>query len=435
MKRLTIFVAALGLALRLAHAAPVLETWNTPQGTPVYYFKAETLPMADIKVTFDAGSARDGKQYGLAALTSALLDTGAGDMDADAIAKSLEQVGAQLSSSVNQDFASISLRSLTRAESFQPALATLTTILREPTIAESDFKREQARTLAGLKHRQALPDDTVNRAFYHALYPNHPYGHVSQGEIETVGALTVKDIKAFHRRYYTADNALIVIVGDLDKAQAEATAKQLAEALPRGEKAPPLPEVPLPEQGGVQHIEFPSTQTHILSGMPGIKRTDPDYYALYLGNHILGGRALVSRLFEEVREKRGLAYSASSYFMPLAEAGPFVMGLQTRNAEAERALSVAVGTLTDFIDQGPSEAELESAKKNITGGFVMRYDSNAELAGYAEFIGFYHLPLDYLVRFPEQIQQQTVSSVRSAFQRHVQPDKLITITVGKSQAE
>ncbi|MDT8406800.1 MAG: pitrilysin family protein [Methylococcales bacterium] len=416
-------------------AAPVFTTWQTRQGTPVYYLEADSLPMVDVKVTFAAGSARDGKHPGVAALTVNLLDSGAGDEDADAIARRLENIGAQLVQTINRDFASLSLRTLSREDSLQSALETLTLLLREPTFAEADFKREQARTLASLKYQQALPGNIVNRAFYQTLYPSHPYAHEPEGDITSVQALTVADVKDFYRRHYVAGNAMIVIVGALPRTQAEAVAQQLADALPEGSAVAALPALAPAEQGVTRHIEFASTQTHIMAGLPGIGRTDPDYYALYLGNHILGGRALVSRLFEEVREKRGLAYSASSYFMPLAQPGPFVISLQTRNSEAERALDVARNTLAEFIEQGPTADELASAKKNITGGFVMRFDSNAELAGYAELIGFYGLPLDYLVTFTEAIAQQSVASVRAAFARHVQLDRLNTLTVGQRQPD
>jgi len=188
----------------------------------------------------------------------------------------------------------------------------------------------------------------------------------------------------------------------------------------------------MPVKAGKQHIDFPSTQTHVLVGMPGSYRKDPDYFALYVGNHILGGGGLVSKLFEEVREKRGLAYSAGSSFAPMFRKGPFTVSLQTRNDQTGQALDVLNKTLADFIAQGPTEAELIAAKKNITGGFAMRFDTNKELASYVSMIGFYDMPLDYLDTFQQNVEKVTTASIKDAFKRRVDPQLMQTITLGGS---
>ncbi|MDD1606122.1 MAG: insulinase family protein, partial [Methylococcaceae bacterium] len=178
--------------------------------------------------------------------------------------------------------------------------------------------------------------------------------------------------------------------------------------------------------------EFPSTQTHVLVGLPVTYRKDPDYYNLYVGNHILGGSGLVSKLFDEVREKRGLAYSASSSFSPLLKPGPFTVSLQTRNDQTPEALDVLNKTLSDFVNQGPTEAELTAAKKNIIGGFAMRFDTNKKLANYVGMIGFYEMPLDYLDTFQQKVEETTLASITDAFKRRVNLNALQTVTVGKT---
>jgi zinc protease len=164
--------------------------------------------------------------------------------------------------------------------------------------------------------------------------------------------------------------------------------------------------------------------------LPGIDRKDPDFFSLFVGNHILGGSGLVSKLFEEIREKRGLAYSAYSGFKPMQKKGPFVLGLQTRNDQTGEALKVLNRTLADFIAKGPTEAELTAAKKNITGGFPMRFDTNKKLANYVAMIGFYDLPLNYLDTFTQKVDAVTVASIVDAFKRHVDLNLLQTVTVG-----
>jgi zinc protease len=413
-------------------AAAKIEHWQTPQGSRVYYVHTEGLPMADIQVAFDAGSARDGSQFGLSALASGLLETGAGQWNADQIAQRFESVGAEFSINVSNDTASVSLRTLTDKPLFDKALETMQVILAQPSFNEADFQREKNNTLAGLKQQEESPAELASIAFYKALYGDHPYGHPTPGTIAAVSGLEVKDLRNFYQKYYVAANAIVVVVGDVSKQQAEQIAEKLVGGLPTGQKPEPLPEVVMPVKADMQHIEFPSSQTHVLVGMPGTYRKDPDYFTLYVGNHILGGAVLVSRLFDEVREKRGLAYSASSSFGPMFRKGPFAISLQTRNDQTGQALEVVNKTLADFIAQGPTEAELAAAKKNITGGFAMRFDTNKELASYVSMIGFYEMPLDYLDTFQQNIEKVTVASIKDAFKRRIDPQLMQTITVGGS---
>jgi len=420
-------------ASQYANAAAKIDHWQTPQGSRVYYVRTEGLPMVDIQVVFDAGSARDGQQFGLASLTAGLLDTGAGKWNADDIAQRFESVGANFGAGSTIDTATVSLRTLTDKPLFDKALETMQTILAKPAFNEADFKREKNRTLAGLKQQEESPGVLGSIAFYNTLYGTHPYAHPDPGVIKTVSALKVADLRRFYQNYYVAANAIIVIVGDLTKEQAEQTAEKLVAGLPVGKKADSLPDVAMPLKATQQHIEFPSTQTHVLVGLPGIARKDPDYFSLYVGNHILGGGGLVSKLFNEVREKRGLAYGASSAFMPMMKPGPFLVSLQTRNDQTAEALQVLNKTLADYIAQGPTEAELVAAKKNITGGFAMRFDTNKKLAGYVAMIGFYDMPLDYLDAFQQKIEQVTVASITDALKHHVNLQLLQTVTVGKSE--
>jgi len=248
-----------------------------------------------------------------------------------------------------------------------------------------------------------------------------------------VAALKSIDLRHFYQQYYVAANAMVVIVGDLSKEQAELAAEKLLSGLPAGKKPEPLPEVTMPLTASVQHTQFPSTQTHVLVGLPGTYRKDPDYFDLYVGNHILGGSGLVSKLFNDIREKRGLVYGVSSAFVPLKKPGPFLISLQTRNDQTTEALQVLNKTLADYIELGPSEEELLAAKKNITGGFAMRFDTNKKLASYVAMIGFYDMPLDYLDTFQAKVNAVTVASITDALKRHVNLSLLQTITVGKSE--
>jgi zinc protease len=243
--------------------------------------------------------------------------------------------------------------------------------------------------------------------------------------------LTREELIAFHRRFYVAKNAVVSIVGAIPRQQAEQIAERLTTALPAGEHAPALPPVPGLEGAKVERIAFPSSQSHLYLGQPGMRRGDPDYFPLYVGNHIFGGSGLVSLLSEEVREKRGLSYSVYSYFLPMRRPGIFQLGLQTKNAQASEALKVMQETLQRFIDRGPSEEELKEAKQNITGGFPLRIASNSKIIQYLAVIGFYDLPLDYLDRFNEREEAVTIEQISDAFRRRVDPQRLVTVQVGQ----
>jgi len=252
------------------------------------------------------------------------------------------------------------------------------------------------------------------------------------GNEKSVKALKRQDLVDFYSKYYVAKNAVISIVGDLDRNKAAALAELLTGKLKSGEQAAKLPDVTNPTKANLTRINHPSTQTHVLVGQPGIKRGDADYFTLYVGNHILGGNGLVSRLSDEIREKRGLSYSAYSYFSPMRKPGPFQIGLQTKNDKADEALKVLRNTVTDFVDKGPTKKELDASKKNITGGFALRISSNKKLLEYIAMIGFYDLPLDYLDNFNKNIQSITLDQIKDAFKRRIHPDKMVTIIVGGS---
>ncbi|MBE9561343.1 MAG: insulinase family protein, partial [Proteobacteria bacterium] len=277
--------------------------------------------------------------------------------------------------------------------------------------------------------KQQSPSDIVDKEFYSAVFGQHPYATMPIGTIESVTALTREDLQQFHKQYYIANNMLISIVGDLDKKAAEKLANTIAK-LPTGTVPSDIPEVVLLTEAKTVHIKYPATQTKILIGQPGLKRGDKDYFSLYLGNYILGGSGLVSRLSDEVREKRGLAYSAYSYFMPQRVLGAFIAGLGTRNDQVTEAIKIVQKTMRDFIKNGPTETELKEAKQGITGRFPLRIKSNKNIVGYLSMLGFYNLPLDYLHNFNANIEAITLPMIKDAFQRRLNVDKLVTVTVG-----
>lgn len=418
------------LAAQAAPAAPEIQTWQTAQGAAVYYAHAPELPMVDIRIVFDAGSSRDGDLAGLARLTNGLLDQGAAGLDADAISAGFESLGAVYSPDAGIDSASVQLRSLTDEKLLSRALANLKRVISEPDFPATALKRQRARTLIGIQARRQSPGSLARDAYMAAAYGSHPYALPGIGTEATVRAIKREDIIDFYRRYYVAQNAIIVIVGALDRARAEQAAERLVAGLSAGEAAPALPAVAALEAPRRRSVRHPSQQTHILLGQPGVRRGDADYFPLYVGNHVLGGSGMTSRLFEEVREKRGLSYSVYSYFSPMRFQGPFIAGLQTRTEQAGEALNILQDNIRRFIRQGPTETELAAAKRNITGGYPLRIDSNGKILDYVAMIAYYKLPLDYLATFNAKVEAVTRGQILAAFQRRLAPDRFVTVMVG-----
>lgn len=414
-----------------ALAVPDIQHWETAAGARVYFVELKELPIVDIQVAFDAGSARDpdGKS-GLAMLTNGLLDEGAGGMDANAISFEFERLGAQYSADTGNDSGSVSLRSLSDPDKLQPALANLSRVLGEPDFPEAALARQKKRLLVAIQRKQQSPGAVANDAFQAAVYRDHPYASPKEGTPKSVRNLRRSDVSAFHEHYYVGANAVITIVGDLDRSLAEEVAGRIAKALNSGRAPGPLPDVAGLQESKTIEIDHPSAQTHILLGQPGLERGDPDYFPLYVGNHILGGSGLVSRLFKEIRGERGLAYSTYSYFSPRRRAGPFIAAVQTRADQAGESLRVLRDNIRRYIREGPDDKELEAAKKNITGGFPLRIDSNSDILAYVAMIGFYGLPLDYLDTFTDRVEAVTVQQIREAFRRRLDPDRMITVKTG-----
>ncbi len=409
-----------------------IQTWQSSKGAKVMFVQAPQLPMIDIRLVFNAGSARDKAKPGVAQLTNTMLSQSAGQWSTDEMAERFEEVGANFSTSALRDMAIISLRSLTDEKLLAQAIATFKVAVSQPAFKVDEVKRQKAQQLIAIQNQLQSPGSIASKAFYAAIFKGHPYAQPTMGTKEIVSAITVDALKEFYKRYYVTNNLTIAIVGDVDQQQAHALVEDITAGLLSGAAAEKLPEVVMPEKSKQIHIEYAATQTHIQVGQPGMKRGDKDYYSLYVGNHILGGSGFGSRIMQEIREKRGLAYSSYSYFAPMLGVGPFIMGLQTGNENTQQALEILDKLLREFIEQGPTAEELSHSKKNITGGFPLRIDSNKDITEYLAVIGFYNLPLDYLSSFNDKVNAVTADMIKDAFKRRIFPDKLITVTVGKA---
>lgn len=424
----------------LAQAVIPVQQWTQASGARIFLIESPAIAMVDVQLDFDAGSRRvAAERAGLVGVTASLLSKGvaasggAPALDENALGEAWADLGAQFGASAGSDRFSFSLRSLSDPELLAQAVRLAARQVAEPSFPADVWQRDRQRLVAQLKESYTRPASVAAREFGKAVYGGHPYGYeVTEASLSRI---EVADMRAFHARYIARCNARVSVVGALNRAQADAMVSGLLSRLPVADCASvaalePVPEVPALERAQLLRIPFDSAQAHVLMGQPGYKRNDPDFFALTVGNYILGGGGFVSRLTEEVREKRGLSYSVSSYFSPGRHAGAFTVGLQTRPDQAAQAIAVARQVLARFVTEGPGEAELKAAKDNLTGGFPLLIDSNRKLLGNLSGIAWNDLPLDYLDTWTAQIARVSAADIRAAFARKLQPEKMVTVIVG-----
>lgn len=428
----SLFLSTLLLVVSVSvNATPKIQTWQTENGANVLFVPANEIPMLDVRIVFDAGSARDQDLSGLAVLTNGLLSEGAAGENAQQIAEVFEDVGAKIDYDALRDMAFIGVRSLTEPRYLTPAIDNLRQVLTQADFPEDAFQRELKRMQIAVKARQQSPAALASEAFNKAVYGNHPYATPVSGTKDSVEKITLDSVRAFYQQYYVAHNATVAIVGNVNRQQAEKIVETLVSALPEGERAAPLPVVQQLSESKTIKIDYPSVQTHIYMGQPGTKRGDDDYFSLYLANHPFGGSGFASRLVEVIREQHGLAYSVHSSFSPMRELGTFSMGMQTKTEQTEQALSLLKRELKKYVKEGPEKKEFKESVSNITGGFPLNIDSNSKLLGYIAMIGFYGLPIDYLDNFIANIKAVDIDEINDALSRRLDPDKMVTVIVGK----
>lgn len=416
------------------HAGPLLDiqTWKTTRGLNVYFLPIDNLPIVDVQLIFNAGSAYDGSMPGLSSLTNQLIGKKTRSLTTDNITELFESQGALFSTQTTRDAATVTLRTLSFDNERQKATELFAQILADINFSADVVSLEKQQMLTGLAAQAQSPQAQSVKAFYAQIYGAHPYASPMLGTLESINAITLPQIQEFYTRYYNINNGIAVIVGDVTVEEAQQLAEKLDLALSIGEPAPAIPSVTLPAAQKIEHVNFPSSQEHILMGLPALETGNPDFFAFYVGNEILGGSGLSSQLFEVVREQEGLAYSIGSQINPLKQKGPFVISLQTRHDASDIALALVQEHLAEFIADGPNQQELEKAKQNISGQFLMAFNSNAAIAQNVAVLAFYHLPLDYFENYLEKIDSVTLDDIKRVFNDYVGSQHMTTITLGPS---
>ena len=429
MKHLLFIILSLFLFINIVNANVNIQSWQTSNHIRVLFIHAPQIPMVDVAVTFKAGTAYDGRQFGLATLTNAMLSEGAGKYDVNQLAKQFDNVGAQFSNNISTERSTFYLRSLTDKQYLKKALRTFHLLLTQPTLPKKNLLRLQKELIRNLEYSKQQPSFIAQREFMKKVFAQHPYSNEQRISSKTILAVQQQQIKQFYQRYYVAKNAMLAIVGDLTRKQAHQVAKNLLGNLAIGKVASTLPPVQVNKKGNY-HYSYPTKQTTLLIGETGVKRSNPDYLALKMANYIFGGGNTTSLLMQNLRQKKGLTYGVYSQFSSYTQGGLFLLSLQTRNAKAKEAFAASQQTLISYLNKGPTAAQIQTAKNFMTGAFSIANSSNSALLQDLLTIGYYHLPLDYLDTYIPQLKLLTRQKIYQAFSSTVKKGRLLSISVG-----
>lgn len=432
-----LLLATLAGVVGAVQAGIPIQHWTHPSGARVYLVESPAIPMLDVQINVDGGTRRDpAARAGLASATASMLAAGVAAhaglpaMDENQLGQAWTDLGAQFGATASGERFSLSLRTLTDPALLTQAVGLAARQMAAPDWPESVWVRDRDRTLAAMKEAETQPGTYAARAFNAAVYAGHPYGY--EPRPETLNAITVADMQAFYRTHVVVCRAQVTLVGAVDRSGADRIVGELMAAI-QGHGCPAIdavPEVPPLSTAVERRMPFDAAQAQVLIGQPGIRRDDPDFFPVLIGNYILGGGGFVSRLTTEVREKRGLSYSVYSYFAPGLHAGAFQLGLTTRPDQAEQAVSVVRDEVERFVAEGPTPGELQAAKDFLVNSFALRLDSNRKLLDNVANMAWHGLPMDYLDTWRDRVRAVSTDDVKQAFQRVLQPSRMVTVVVG-----
>lgn len=414
-----------------ARAEIAIQDVTTPGGIKAWLLEEHSIPFVALEVMIRGGSAIDlPETRGAINLMGALLEEGAGDLDARAFAGARDDLAMSLSFDVSADALSVSARFLT--ENRDESLALLRSALTEPRFDPDAIDRVRAQVLSSLQSDLKDPQAIASQAFNALLYPGHPYANATQGTIETVSELTRVDLIKAHRRAITREGINVAVVGDITAEELKPLLDSLFAGLP--EESPDLPgaaDVNLP--GGIKVVDFETPQSVVRFAQPGVPRDDPDFFAAFVLNHILGGGGFESRLMQEVREKRGLTYGIYSYLSIPDYAKIWAGGTASANDKVAETVRVIREEWARLRDTGVTQHELDDAKTYLTGSYALRFDGNGPIANIAVNMQFDDMPIDYIATRNDEIDAVTLEDINRVARQLLDPDRLTFVVVGQPQ--
>ncbi|WP_409261550.1 M16 family metallopeptidase [Pseudomonas putida] len=408
-----------------------VQAWTTEAGTAVKFVETRGLPIVDVVLRFKAGTVQDTVHAGLAALTLYMLDEGSQQYTAAQQAEHLERLGAIIEKQIRLEHATLSLRSLSTPAVLEPALALFTDLVAHPAFLSSALHKIKQQLLQSNASRDRRPTLRARSEAFRHLFNGHPYGCPLGSTEQGVAAVTTDDLRAFHQRAYSASNLEMVVVGDLTLDEAQALSRQISQALPQGWSAADLPRVPA-ATGANLHVEQPGASSAVLVALPlNVLANDPEFPALVLASDVLG-EGLESRLMVELRQRRGLTYGVRTRVSPLRAGGLLSVEWEVAPAHVQGSQELVVTLLRDFIEQGPTQAELHVARKQLEGQLLRGVAQNKRLAALLTELTHQRQPDDHLNTYIERIKRLTPAEVRAAMQRHFDLSYNVQVSVGPS---
>lgn len=414
------------MALAPASAMTIQEV-TSPGGIKAWLVEEKAIPLVTLNFAFEGGSSQDpaGKE-GLANLMTTLFDEGAGDLTSQAFQTKLQDLSIRLSFEDGRDAMYGEMRTL--SENLDAAVELLTVAVNQPRFEEDAVNRMRQQLIAGLRREAKDPETQAGLAFAKTVFPNHPYGRPSQGTEATLTAITPADIKAAHQRLFARDTLHVAVVGDISAERLGKLLDTVFGKLPAKAQLTPVADT-APKLGERVNVAMAIPQTVIQLGTTGLKRSDPDFIPAFVMNHILGGGSFSSWLYEEVREKRGLAYSVFTSLVPYDHAGLMVGSVATRADRADESLALIKAQMARMAKDGPTEEELKKAKAFLTGSYALRFDTSGKIASQLLSLQMENLGIDYIEKRNGLVNAVTLADVRRAAERLLTAP-ITVVTVG-----
>ena len=424
-------IAATSIMFAAGAGATTIERVVSPGGIEAWLVHEPAVPLIAIEFAFAGGAVQDQRgKGGTAALTASLLDAGAGDLDSSAFSNRLERKAIQMGFSAQRDTIHGTMRSLT--ENRDDAFELLRLAVTAPRFDTKDVEISRAQILSLLRRETTSPTDIASRRWWETAFEGHPYGRPVNGTSETVSSISIADLKSYAHRILARQNLKIAVVGDIDAEMLKVLLDRTFGALPEKPELYPIANVAPRGLGRRIEVSLDVPQTVVDFGGPGIPRQDPDFMAAYLINHILGGGSTDSRLYQEVREKRGLAYSVSDNLVWLDHAAVMLGGTATRADRAGETVDLIEKEIRHFAEDGPTAGELMEAKRYLNSAFVLNLDSSTKIAGLLVQLELDGFGTDYFSRRTAMIEAVTLDDARRVAKRLLDKGLLVTV-VGKPQ--
>jgi len=409
-----------------ARAEMNIQEVKSQKSITAWLVEDHSVPLIAIRFVFDGGTAQDpaGKE-GLVNLMTGLFDEGAADLDSDAFQQKLDDAGAEMSFQASRDGTYGSMRVL--SEEKNEAFGLLKLAVNSPRFDQAPIDRIRSQVLSGILANERDPNTVAQQRWLRAIYGEHPYSRPDQGSKESLTAITAQDIKAFHKASFARSGLHVAVVGDIDAATLAGELDAVFGDLPEKQTLAPVADV-TPKLGQQLEVNYDLPQTSLQLAWPGTKRSDPDFFAAVLMNEILGGSTFTSRLFQEVREKRGLAYGVDSSLVDNEHSHALLVTTATRSDRAAETLSIVRQVVRDMAENGPTEAELAATKKNMIGAYaISNLDSSSSIAATLVELQIENLGIDYITRRAALINAVTLADVKAVAKKLLSADPAVMI--------